>query len=181
MSWLRRAVVVGNPGEMQIMYGVDGERRLAEFGSTISPATRDQLPSGWATKRRPSSSSTSTARCSTPPSPIGEAPSPRKSNVSPDLMIAILDHLERIWREPDNGIWEVRGPGGTSPFEGHGLGGLRRAVALDGGRRLAEGAKGPLDATDATKYTRRSARRGLTLTSTPSRSTTAQSCSTQAC
>ena len=30
VGWLRRAVA-GNPGEMQIMYGVDGERRLAEF------------------------------------------------------------------------------------------------------------------------------------------------------
>ena len=24
--------------------------------------------------------------------------------------MAILDHLEKVWREPDNGIWEVRGP-----------------------------------------------------------------------
>jgi GH15 family glucan-1,4-alpha-glucosidase len=28
----------------------------------------------------------------------------------PDLLLAILDHLETVWEEPDNGIWEVRGP-----------------------------------------------------------------------
>jgi GH15 family glucan-1,4-alpha-glucosidase len=27
-----------------------------------------------------------------------------------DLQRALLDHLEKIWREPDEGIWEVRGP-----------------------------------------------------------------------
>jgi GH15 family glucan-1,4-alpha-glucosidase len=25
------------------------------------------------------------------------------------FQLALLDHLERTWREPDNGIWEVRG------------------------------------------------------------------------
>jgi hypothetical protein len=28
----------------------------------------------------------------------------------PGLLLAILDHLETVWQEPDNGIWEVRGP-----------------------------------------------------------------------
>jgi GH15 family glucan-1,4-alpha-glucosidase len=27
-----------------------------------------------------------------------------------DLQLALLDHLEKIWREPDEGLWEVRGP-----------------------------------------------------------------------
>ena len=27
-----------------------------------------------------------------------------------DLQLALLDHLEMIWREPDEGIWEIRGP-----------------------------------------------------------------------
>ena len=110
VNWLRRAVA-GNPSEMQIMYGVDGERRLAGVRARPPrPATRAQSPSGSATKRRPSYSSTSTARLWTPPSPTGESPIPQEANVSPDQMMAILDHLEKIWREPDNGIWEVRGP-----------------------------------------------------------------------
>src|ERR1700722_8756836 len=35
---------------------------------------------------------------------------PKEDNVSPGQVMAILDHLEQVWREPDNGIWEVRGP-----------------------------------------------------------------------
>ena len=108
VGWLRRAVA-GNPGEMQIMYGVEGERRWRSSSSTTSPATRAQRPSVSGTMRRHNSNSTSTARSWTLPSPTGEALSPRV-HVSPDLLLAILDHLEKVWREPDNGIWEVRGP-----------------------------------------------------------------------
>jgi GH15 family glucan-1,4-alpha-glucosidase len=39
-----------------------------------------------------------------------KSPIPKDSNVSPGQMMAILDHLEDVWRKPDNGIWEVRGP-----------------------------------------------------------------------
>ena len=39
-----------------------------------------------------------------------QSPIPKESNVSPGQVTAILDHLETVWREPDNGIWEVRGP-----------------------------------------------------------------------
>jgi GH15 family glucan-1,4-alpha-glucosidase len=34
---------------------------------------------------------------------------PGSFNWSSELLTAILDHLETIWGEPDNGIWEVRG------------------------------------------------------------------------
>jgi GH15 family glucan-1,4-alpha-glucosidase len=37
-------------------------------------------------------------------------PIPQDFVASPDLLLAILDHLEKVWHEPDNGIWEVRGP-----------------------------------------------------------------------
>ena len=35
---------------------------------------------------------------------------PREVDWSPDLVLAILDHLEQVWDQPDDGIWEVRGP-----------------------------------------------------------------------
>jgi len=38
------------------------------------------------------------------------APNTKGTNVSQDLLLAILGHLETVWHEPDNGIWEVRGP-----------------------------------------------------------------------
>ena len=34
----------------------------------------------------------------------------RERKAEQGLQLALLDHLEKIWREPDNGIWEMRGP-----------------------------------------------------------------------
>ena len=109
VGWLRRAVA-GNPGEMQIMYGVDGERRLAEFEldhlAGYEGSTPVRVGNNAATQLQLDVYGEVFDSAVT----YWRGPLPQESNVSPDLMIAILDHLETIWREPDSGIWEVRGP-----------------------------------------------------------------------
>jgi GH15 family glucan-1,4-alpha-glucosidase len=107
-EWLLRAVA-GDPRELQIMYGLAGEHRLAEF----------ELPwlSGYLNSR---------------PVRIGNAAHAQKQiDVYGEVMDAfhlarrhgldpsddawrvqkvLLDFLETQWSEPDEGIWEVRGP-----------------------------------------------------------------------
>ena len=107
-DWLLRAVA-GDPSQMQIMYGVAGERRLTEI----------ELP--WLGGYEASA-----------PVRIGNAAAPqrqldvygevmdalhqaRRVGIPPDeeawqVQGALLDWLEGGWREPDNGLWEVRGP-----------------------------------------------------------------------
>jgi GH15 family glucan-1,4-alpha-glucosidase len=100
-------VVTGDPSEVQIMYGVGGERRLTEFEV-------DDLPGYEGSK----------------PVHIGNAASEQfQLDVFGELTIAIhmgselglempdwerwcgvVDYVERIWREPDDGIWEPRAP-----------------------------------------------------------------------
>ena len=92
------------------MYGVGGERRLDEYEVPWLAGLRG-LQAGADRQRRPraSSSSTSTARCSTPcyharlaglkPAAAGWA-----------LEQALVRFVEEAWDEPDEGIWEVRGP-----------------------------------------------------------------------
>ena len=61
-DWLLRAVA-GSPSQMQIMYGLGGERRLTEMEVPLAaPATRARSRCGSATRRTASSSSTSSAR-----------------------------------------------------------------------------------------------------------------------
>ena len=110
-DWLLRAVA-GDPAELQIMYGFGGERRLTEF-------ELDWLPGYEGSK----------------PVRIGNAAADQfQLDVYGELLDALLRgarhglepdderwrlqraavYLETAWREPDEGIWEVRGPRATS-------------------------------------------------------------------
>jgi GH15 family glucan-1,4-alpha-glucosidase len=106
-DWLVR-VIAGDPDQLQIMYGVAGERRLAEYeidwlaGFADSPPVRvgngahDQLQIDV----------------------FGEVMDAmhhaRLSGIEPDpvawqIQRHMLDWLEDNWQRPDEGIWEVRG------------------------------------------------------------------------
>jgi GH15 family glucan-1,4-alpha-glucosidase len=109
VGWLRRAVA-GNPGEMQIMYGIGGERRLAEFELDHLAGYEDSTPVRVGNQAATQLQLDVYGEILDSAVAYWRGPIPQESYMSPDLVIAILDHLETIWREPDNGIWEVRGP-----------------------------------------------------------------------
>jgi GH15 family glucan-1,4-alpha-glucosidase len=93
--WLRRAVA-GNPGELQIMYGVGGERRLTEFELDYLPGYEKSSPVRVGNQASTQlqldvfgevmdSALTSTRHSL-----------PREVDWDPDLILAILAHLESI-------------------------------------------------------------------------------------
>jgi GH15 family glucan-1,4-alpha-glucosidase len=105
-EWLLRAAA-GHPSEMQIMYGLSGERRLTEYEI-------DWLP-GYAGSR---------------PVRIGNAAYEQQqldvygelmdslyachrygletSSYAWDMQLKLLEYLETIWQQPDQGMWETR-------------------------------------------------------------------------
>lgn len=106
-DWLMRAIA-GAPDKMQIMYGMAGERHLVELevphlsgymnskpvrvGNAASRQLQldvfgEVLDSLYQTRRAGLVSSTDIW----------------------DLEVALAKHLEDLWRDPDEGIWEVRG------------------------------------------------------------------------
>jgi GH15 family glucan-1,4-alpha-glucosidase len=107
-EWLVRAVA-GDPAKLQIMYGLDGTQRLPEL-------TLDWLE-GYEGSR---------------PVRVGNAAADqhqldvwgetldglylareaglRVTDSAWDLQRALLDWLSDHWHEPDNGLWEMRGP-----------------------------------------------------------------------
>jgi GH15 family glucan-1,4-alpha-glucosidase len=109
-DWMLRAVA-GEPSELQIMYGLAGERRLTEWVADWLPGYEDSSPVR-----------------------IGNAASEQfqldvygelldamfqgyrtgvpvvEGHPVQDLAIVILDFLKDAWKQPDEGIWEVRGP-----------------------------------------------------------------------
>jgi GH15 family glucan-1,4-alpha-glucosidase len=139
-DWLLRAAA-GAPSQAQIMYGIAGERRLPEF----------ELP--WLTGYEGSR-----------PVRIGNAAHQQlQLDVFGEVMDALhqaregglqsreadwafqralLEHLEEVWREPDQGMWEMRGAAQHFTYSK-----VMAWVALDRGIRNAEALRidGPLE------------------------------------
>jgi len=107
-EWLLRAVA-GNPSELNIMYGLSGERRLTELELGWLPGYAGSAPVR-----------TGNAACEQFQLDVyGEVMDAmhlaRRSGLAPDenawrVQLALTEFLESAWSEPDNGIWEMRGP-----------------------------------------------------------------------
>jgi GH15 family glucan-1,4-alpha-glucosidase len=107
-DWLLRAVA-GSPSQLQIMYGVSGERRLDEHTLDWLPGYEGSTPvriGNRAVRQRQLDV-------------YGEVNDAlyqaRKSGIDPDpfawsVQRELLEFLSEAWQQPDEGIWEVRGP-----------------------------------------------------------------------
>jgi GH15 family glucan-1,4-alpha-glucosidase len=105
-DWLLRAVA-GSPDQIQIMYGIGGERRLSEWEAPwltgyensapvrIGNAASDQVQLDVYGEVMTVLSEGRRLGLSDAPSGWG-------------LQRALADHLCDIWQKPDDGIWEVR-------------------------------------------------------------------------
>jgi GH15 family glucan-1,4-alpha-glucosidase len=107
-DWLLRAVA-GDPADLQIMYGLDGTRRLPE-------STVDWLP-GYdkSAPVRVGNAAAQQFQLDVWGEVLDGLHLAREAGIAAtedgwDLQRALLDFLESNWRQPDNGLWEVRGP-----------------------------------------------------------------------
>ena len=105
-KWLLRAVA-GDPAEMQIMYGVAGERRLDEY-------VADWLPGYDGTPVRIGNAAAEQFQLDVFGEVLDALHLARKAGLQRDdsswgLQVRLLEYVEEHWREPDEGIWEVRG------------------------------------------------------------------------
>ena len=106
-DWLVRAVA-GDPDDLQIMYGLAGERRLTEFEVPWLPGYANSAPV------RIGNAAAGQVQLDVYGETIAALYVARKAGLAPDdaswdLECALIAHLETIWHEPDDGIWEVRG------------------------------------------------------------------------
>ncbi|MBQ0922593.1 glycoside hydrolase family 15 protein [Saccharopolyspora endophytica] len=106
--WLVRSVA-GDPADLQIMYGVGGERHLIEWEADWLRGYRDSSPVrvGNAAYRQRQLDVYGEVMDALH---LARERGLVESEDSWAVQRGMLAHLERIWREPDRGLWEVRGP-----------------------------------------------------------------------
>ncbi|URX62964.1 glycoside hydrolase family 15 protein [Luteibacter anthropi] len=106
-DWVRRAVA-GSPDQLQVLYGIAGERRLEEY----------ELPwlAGYEGSRpvRVGNAASAQFQLDIFGELVGAFSHAVKHGVefesdSDEVQAVFLDHLASIWRQPDEGIWEIRG------------------------------------------------------------------------
>ncbi len=107
-SWLLRSIA-GDPSDVQIMYGLAGERRLDEYELATLPGYEGSSPVRVGNG----------AFLQYQGDVFGEVmvalQSARRLGAAEDdfswpLQRALMTYVEENWMRPDNGIWEIRGP-----------------------------------------------------------------------
>lgn len=141
LGWLSRSVQ-GNPAALKIMYGITGKREHSEWIADWLPGYRRSKPVHIGNKASDQLQLDTfgevldalyRARCN------GVYPLDDESGEG--LELPLLEHLERVWKDPDSGLWEVRN--GSHQFTESKV---MAWVAFDRGIRMAHkfGMKAPV-------------------------------------
>jgi GH15 family glucan-1,4-alpha-glucosidase len=106
-DWLLRAAS-GSPEQLQIMYGLAGERHLREWTVPWLPGYEDSRPV------RVGNAAYNQLQLDVYGEVADALLQARRGGISGDgeawqLGCALVAHLEKIWNGPDEGLWEVRG------------------------------------------------------------------------
>jgi GH15 family glucan-1,4-alpha-glucosidase len=107
-DWLLRSVA-GSPEQMRIMYGIAGERNVPEWELPWLPGYENSRPA------RVGNAAASQVQLDVY-GELAEAMYVATTGGFPAtahqlaLREVTLPYVERVWREPDSGLWEMRGP-----------------------------------------------------------------------
>jgi GH15 family glucan-1,4-alpha-glucosidase len=147
-GWLLRAVA-GSPANMQIMYGIMGQRRLLEWEAGWLPGYEGAGPV------RIGNAAHAQLQLDVYGELIDAFHQSRMTGLKLDegswaLECTVLEHLSQVWNQPDHGIWERRGEGRHYVSSK-----VMTWVAFDRGIKSAErfGFRAPLDSWRALRET----------------------------
>ncbi|MFD7321597.1 glycoside hydrolase family 15 protein [Streptomyces sp. NPDC059875] len=107
-DWLVRAIA-GDPADLQPLYGVGGQRNLPEVQADWLPGYEGSRPVRFG------NAAVDQFQLDIYGEVLGTIYSAVRAGVAIDphvwsLMASLLEYVEKRWQDPDEGIWEVRGP-----------------------------------------------------------------------
>ncbi|MEV8056738.1 glycoside hydrolase family 15 protein [Streptomyces antimycoticus] len=107
-DWLLRAIA-GDPAELQIMYGLRGERRLPEHELPWLEGYEHSAPV------RVGNGAVDQRQLDVYGEVLDTLHLARSAGLPAEphtwkIQTSLMDFLESAWRDPDEGLWEVRGP-----------------------------------------------------------------------
>jgi GH15 family glucan-1,4-alpha-glucosidase len=107
-DWLLRAVA-GDPKDLQIMYSLTGRRRLNEYELDWLPGYEGSRPV------RVGNEASKQFQLDVYGELLDGLHAAREAGLQNDeqawtLQTVLTDYLETIWQQPDNSLWEIRGP-----------------------------------------------------------------------
>ncbi|MGZ4615703.1 MAG: glycoside hydrolase family 15 protein [Actinomycetes bacterium] len=106
-EWLLRAIA-GSPSRLQILYGVAGERRVPEWEVPWLAGYEDARPV------RVGNGAVDQLQLDVYGEVMDTLWLGRTYDLDPNedawrMQLGLMDYLEKVWKEPDEGLWEVRG------------------------------------------------------------------------
>jgi GH15 family glucan-1,4-alpha-glucosidase len=106
-DWLLRSIA-GQPEALQILYSIDGTRRLPEAELSWLSGYEDSSPV------RTGNAASEQLQLDVWGETLDALFLAREAGLPADrdawtLQVALMNHLESAWNQPDNGLWEVRG------------------------------------------------------------------------
>ena len=107
-DWLLRAVA-GSPDQVQIMYGIRGERTLLEWEIPLAGRIRGFQAGAGRQRRLRTTATGCLRRGGRRPATMLTSEAFHPAMATSTCKTALTDHLATIWDQPDHGIWEVRG------------------------------------------------------------------------
>jgi GH15 family glucan-1,4-alpha-glucosidase len=107
-DWVLRAVA-GDPEDLQIMYGLGGERRLEEYELDWLPGYENSAPV------RVGNAASGQLQLDVYGELVSAIFHARQLGMpatqeATEIAVKVADWLRDNWRQPDDGIWEIRGP-----------------------------------------------------------------------
>ncbi len=126
LEWLSRSVQ-GNPTTLKTLYGLTGKREHSEWEAKWLPGYRESKPVQIGNKASDQLQLDTFGEVMDAlyrARRMGLYPLEDKSGAA--LELPLLEHLEKIWTEPDCGLWEFRSrPQQFTQSKGDGVGGVR--------------------------------------------------------